>query len=204
MPLYLPRNLSALSKVCASHNPRYSVTGVLLKDKGDGAYEAVATDGRILAIVNGPRPAGDDIPAAESAPNGGTEGVIDRDELAGVFKLPDAPGKRKSVSPVGLALSAENRWTAATNAATCQGAGVEGRFPCYREILPTVPKRKPVVTIRLDPVLLAKLLTAAAATVCDDENKGVELEIFDPTHPAVVRARNSDGRTFEGAIMPLS
>lgn len=52
--LTLPRNLAALSKVAARlETSRYTMNGVLVQETAEG-YQVIASDGRRLAVVQGP------------------------------------------------------------------------------------------------------------------------------------------------------
>jgi hypothetical protein len=93
VPLYLPRNLTALA---TRDSGRYSLAAVRVRDAGGGLYRADATDGKILAIVEGPVPQVC-YPALEERPDGDAEVLVPRDAWQRAFRLGDRH------RPVGLA-----------------------------------------------------------------------------------------------------
>src|SRR5262249_42339045 len=96
--LLLPPNLAALSKLCGD-TTRYALGGVRLEHT-DGGYRAVASDGRRLAIVDGPQAAPDhdypDLPALTAAGNGASAALVPSAAWQEAFKLPPRGSRLKA------------------------------------------------------------------------------------------------------------
>ena len=121
-------------------------------------------------------------------------------------------GEHAGIRTVAVVMSDKVTTLATTNgeneSSTEQPANIEGKYPDYRNIIPDMSKEK-TVKLKVDPVLLAKLLDVASRfTEC--ESSRVEIEMIVPNktptvvHPVTIKTRNSDGQTFTGVIIPLS
>ena len=224
--LLLPRNLASLSAICADGETRFSATnGVRLERHGEDGpcavptYRAIATDGRCLAIVDGPSTAPPDafpsIAALDSAPNGATSAVIDRKDWVAAFKaIPKLPRalnsseKRDMLSSLAVTMGDKVTTLAATNlerSSVVQPANLEGRFPPYAQVVPSDSDGNgPVLKIDVDPQLLAELLTVAAAFT-GEESRRVTLTFYGPKKPFKLSHKNPETQQeFTGVIVPLS
>jgi hypothetical protein len=187
--LYLPRNLACLAALAARDSARYGLQAVRVRDPGGGLYRAEATDGRLLAVLRGPVPDAD-YPALDGHdPGEGAEVLVGRDDWLRAFRLGD------KARPVGLAASGgELVLAVGDQALTAQPA--EGRYPDVDQVL---PRHGPLLSVRLDPVLLGALLRAAAAV----NPGGVDLLYYGPGKPLGLMTCTADGHAFDGLLMPL-
>jgi DNA polymerase III sliding clamp (beta) subunit (PCNA family) len=190
VPLYLPRNLAALATVAARDCGRYSLAAVRVKDPGGGLYRAEATDGKVLAIVQGPAPEAC-YPALEERPDGDAEVLIPRDDWQKAFRLGDRH------RPVGLAAWG-GEITLAVGDQALTTRPVDGRYPDVDQIL---PRHGALLAVRLDPGLLAELLKVATAV---NPGGGVDLLFYGRGKPLGLMTRSNGGQTFDALIMPLT
>lgn len=72
------------------------------------------------------------------------------------------------------------------------------RFPNVDGVL---PKHGALVAVRVQPALLGELLKLAGAL---EPEGGVRLLYFGKGRPLGLSARNDQGQTFDGLLMPLS
>jgi hypothetical protein len=196
--IYLPKNLSHLAALCGSDVNRYSLRCVRLREYA-GGYRAEASDGRILGIIRGPDRADDcavtddQRQLLEQAPGGAFEAVIPADAWRKAFKqLPAGGVLGASASPAAVHFAAPDGFQAAPT----EGA----RFPDVDQVL---PRRRPLVRITVNPVLLAKLLTVAAQ-YSDAHEPWVELWYYGRGYPIGLLTRNREGQFFDGLCMPLT
>ncbi len=206
--ILLPPNLAGLTKLAATEGGRFAMNGVLLEITPEG-YRAVATNGKVLGVIEGPPvdtfaeyPA---LPGLAQAANGATSGIIPSDAWAAGFKM--IPKRAVRINPILNSLACilgKNEVnfgaTDLESAPTSYNRLLEGRFPDYRQVF---PKNDPVVTITVDPRLLIEVLKVAAA-VADADNCQVTLSIVTPKVPMRVEAKNGTGQSFQGLIMPLT
>lgn len=190
MPLYFPRNVAGLAALVARDPGRYSYAAVHVLDPGDGLYRLEATDGRRLAIIQGPIPEAA-YPQVEDGPDELTDGLISREDWVQAFRL----GDKKQ--PVGLAGGGDEVTFAVGNhAIKAQTAG-----ECFPDVQAVLPKHGPLVAVCVNPELLAGLLNVAAALNPDG---GVMLLYYGKDKPLGLVARNSEGQAFDALLMPLS
>jgi hypothetical protein len=200
----LPPNLAALAKLAAKESNRYSTTGVHLRLSGDGTYRAMATDSRIGAIVTGTGDPADEYPTPPGVPAGdGTdEGQVPARAFAEAFRPVKARRFKPILSNLAVVLEKNTATLASTDLEKATVAPVrllEGRFPPMPDVVPTgVPRAAATV----DPLLFARLLTAAAEFSDADEPR-VDVEFRGQTNILVVRASRPN-QTFVGIIQPLT
>lgn len=217
--LILPRNLASLVKAAAPDTGRYALSAIHLQDKGNRAYVAEATDGRILCRIAGTGDNPDDFPApaaVAAAPNSATDTLIPADDWTRAFSAIPKPRKRGPVPVLATAavlgerlttFAAVNAGTVAVTEAERPGTGTTpgdwqpARYPQTDQVFPSKP---PVAVVCLDPVLLQRVLDIAE-TVTNDTERRITLEIRDSETPVLIRASNADAaQEFTGLIMPLT
>lgn len=128
MPLYFPRNLAGLVNVASRDFGRYALQAVHVLDPGDGLYRVEATDGRRLAIIQGPIPKAD-YAHLEDCPDDTNDLLVSREDWVQAFRL----GDKKS--PVGLA-AGQDSLTLAVGDHAIKAKPTDGRFPDVRSVLP--------------------------------------------------------------------
>jgi hypothetical protein len=191
MRLYLPRNLAGLAQLAGRNSGRTALHAVRVRDPGGGLYRTEVTDGRLLAVVQGPMPIAA-YSALDEAPDGPAEALVARDDWRRAFQLGD---RRR---PVGLAADAEGGLILAAGDQALTARACDGRFPDTDAVL---PRHGPLVAVRLNPTLLGGLLKLAASLNPDG---GVDVLFFGPGKPLSLMTRNESGQTFDALLMPLS
>jgi hypothetical protein len=201
MLLYLPRNVAPLSKVVArAEHYRYGATcHIHVVAHPNGLYRAEATDGRRLAVVQGPFDASaepyDWLPADWNAEDG--EAFVPRDSWDEAFKLPDSLRKGR---PIGLTTTEGGAVVLG-----CEGSKIGlppneiGRWPNVSQVL---PKRPASVVIRFDPTMLLDILKLAAALHSD--SPWVELLYFGKDVPFGIVTANDSGQSLDALVVPLT
>lgn len=205
----LPKNLGSLSVVCPKESMRYATVGVRIKC-GDDKYLAEATDGRLLARVEGEYPGGEypPVPAIESAPNGQSDTIVPAKEWSAAFKAIRKTRGKPVLENAAIVQGNECTTFVSTDlesVSVTSPRNVEGRWPMTDEVF---PRGEILATLRVDPVLLAKLLTLAA-TYADAESSAVDIVLYKPktgtqvVAPVLVES-SSSSQVFRGLCMPLS
>jgi DNA polymerase III sliding clamp (beta) subunit (PCNA family) len=199
--LLLPANLGELARATAKpHRGRPAMSGVYLEVCED-EYEAVATDGRQLAMVRG-RATADPLsfPACEALaelPPSRDSAVIPRDQWQEAFRGAPKGGE----VAVHLGQSAAVLCTSDGDEEQARRApNVEGKFPDYRSVLPT---KEPVVRIRFDPDLLLNLVKIARSFSAGPDKGGVTLEVWAADKPITLKC-GTEEQQFTGLLMPLA
>lgn len=205
----LHSNLSKLAAIAPDDTTRYALAGVRVVALEGGGYLVEATNGHILARVEGD--AGDSYPtppALEGAPNSATSALIPADSLLGALKsvprgrkVPDAVKGRLAVV-MGDKVSTLASADGAGGSAVSQPENVEGRFPNTDSVF---PDGAPVARVRLDPALLTRLLAVALELLANEESPSVELLLYDSAgnKPVELRAATSSQK-LRGLIMPMT
>lgn len=193
----LPHNVSAIVKAAAKASVRYALAAVKMDASADGQYRVEATDGKVLARVEGntePASTLTDYPALVSAPNSASSALVPAAGLG-------AAGK-STKHPIGISLGEKQ-----TTIGTVRKAGIDvstlencdGRYPQTDDVFPSAQKGASVVfSITFDPELLASLLEIAS-TYTDR----VRFDFFGKDKPAELHGQ-SESQKFSGIIMPLS
>jgi hypothetical protein len=190
MSLYLPRNLVGLAGLAGRDSGLHALAAVRVRDPGNGLYRVEATDGRVLAIVQGPVPDAA-YPLVEAADEGPPELLVQLDAWVRAFKLGD---KRR---PVGIGAGGHTL-TLAVGDQSLTSARMEGRYPAVDTVL---PRHGPLAAVRLSPALLAELLKVAIAL---EPEPGVTLLYYGKGQPLGLLAHNAQGQTFDALLMPLT
>lgn len=202
-------NLSKLAAIAPDDTARYAFSGVRVVSLEGGGYLVEATNGSILARVEGD--AGDSYPtppALEGAPNSATSALIPATSLLGAIK--SVPKGRKAPEPVkgrlaivmGEKVSTLASADGAGGSAVVQPENVEGKFPNTDRVF---PDGAVVAKVRLDPALLTRLLAVALELLANEESPSVELLLYDSAgnKPVELRA-NTNSQKLRGLIMPLT
>jgi hypothetical protein len=198
MLVALPRNLAKLSQACSTESARYgATTGIRVKATSDGLYRLEVTNGRILAVVQGP------LEPEPLAVNGFAlepgEVMVPKETWDKAFKVKPPRNCRPIFALPHLGSDGKAVEILACDT-TLKAEAVEGRFPDVDNVLPGVP---PVARFCVDPWLFIDLLKVAADVMTNDESKRVEVLFWGFDKPVGVCARNSEGQTFDGLIVPL-
>jgi DNA polymerase III sliding clamp (beta) subunit (PCNA family) len=198
--LLLPANLGELARAAARPGAfRPSMSGVYLEVCED-EYEAVATDGRQLAMVRG-RATADPLsfPPCEALaelPPSQDSAVIPRDQWHEAFR---SVPKRGEVA-VHLGQSAAVLCTSDGDEEQARRApNVEGKFPDHRSVLPT---KEPVVRIQFNPDLLLNLVKLACHFADRDVGR-VTLEVWAADKPMTLKTGTGE-QQFTGLLMPMT
>ncbi len=165
----LADGLRSVNACMAKDNSRYAISGVLAEPHADG-LRLVATDGHCLAIarVPGLHPEGLTQPAILSA-----------------VAVKAMTGRAKSMA-IDIQIT-DSGVTVKTQAGTLQFEHIEGRFPPYRDVIPSQVAAHAVV-----PPLSPKLLASATAWASDQgfklfathpSSKGRAVLAISPNHP---------------------
>jgi hypothetical protein len=192
MRLYLPHNLAGLAQLAGGNSGRTALHAVRVRNPGGGLYRAEATDGRLLAVVQGPVPVAA-YPALDEAPDSGAaDALVAKDDWRRAFGLGD---RRR---PVGLAADAEGGLTLAAGDQALTARACQSRYPDTDAML---PRHGPLVAVRLNPTLLGGLLKLAATLNPDGS---VDLLFFGAGKPLGLVTRNDEGQTLDCLLMPLT
>ncbi len=207
--LLLPKNLACLAKLTAKGEQiRFGATQGVQLSRTKLGYSAVATDGRVAAMVEGePEHDAADYPglsALASAPNSAASSIVPAKEWANAFKTAPKEGRhgKPILSNVACVMGNDITTLASTNLETVNvqtPRNLDGRFPNIKQV---IPARNAVVTVAVDPKLLASVLLAAAEFTTD-ESKRVDLTIYPNNAPIAVRCQNASQK-FTGVVVPLT
>jgi DNA polymerase III sliding clamp (beta) subunit (PCNA family) len=206
----LPANLASLAAITAEAEEaqRYSMTGVLVRLNGD-SYEAVATDGRRLALVRGTATANPleypTVPELAKVPPSAAQAVIPTRAWRDAFRA--VPRGRALTDPilghVAVHLGEKESILATTDGEAVRAEtipNVEGRFPDYEAVLPC---DEPRARVELNPELLLDLVRLVRDFVANMEARRITLEVHDPGTPIVIKATNGT-QELVGLLMPLT
>ena len=202
--IFLPKNLGTLATLAGDEGVRYALSGVHVLDEGD-YYRCDVSDGRVLAIVCGPdaratpaaqRITDEQLQAVEEAPGGVFDMIIPASRWKEAF--------RQLPKEAALGLTAgEGVITLASPQCVSRCTPVEGRWPNVDTVLPT---GGPLVRLRVNPKMLARLLEVAAAFAELDppEPPAVDLLWYGRDKPLGVVGKNREGQIFDALLMPLT
>jgi DNA polymerase III sliding clamp (beta) subunit (PCNA family) len=207
--VFLNKSLARLAQLAADDQTRYAMSGVRVIRYEGGYFRLVATDGRKLAVVQGPSAVSPDNPpeggaarltldSLAEAPDDLCDAVVPVGAWKQAFKL----GPKDA--PVGIALGGAGVITVASGRASERHQALEGRYPDYETVL---PKRVPLVRVRLDPAHLVALCQVVMALPSEDrDHPAVELLLYaaNGTHPVGLMAKAAGGITFDALVMPLT
>lgn len=201
--IHLPRCCAAVTSLAAGERSKRVLTFVHVRQLADARWRVEATDGRALGVLHGPSsPTPEDLDAALALPTPerlAAEALLPAAEIRRAFEsLPK--GRRGCDRTLGVLLARpQTMLVAGGTVARC--ACEDGRFPDVDGVLPKGPA---LVSIRIDPELLAGLLRAAGAVAKTGERPGVELLWWGKDRPLGVACRGAAGVCFDGLLMPLT
>jgi hypothetical protein len=208
--------VAKLAKLASTSPGRYALGCVRVQAAGDGTYRVEATDGRVLGVVRG-HSLDTSYPAVEEAPNGVPEALIPAKDWQDAFRLKgkeDAIGLAMSRTEEEVPIPEGRRAKDGPESTVCvhrpclfasdkgqlTTEAEEGRYPPINEV---IPKHAALITFRLDPALLTRLLEVITA-LADDDNRAVTFLYYGKGRVVGLAAHNSQGQYFDGVIMPLS
>jgi len=200
----IPAFIKSLCRLCDTESSRYALGGV--KCEADGSVSAMtATDGKLLASVSFPDQNADafDVIVAGKDMARAYAAHVSKNDVAGVVLEP----RGKEVTIAG-------------GKGSTLVAPIDGRFPNYRQVLPTggagpADKHSPdlhdgYVSVMLDPAMLGKLCdlyVEAAGPRRAAGLKGMTLWVKDGESAVYLSAAyHPDGTEYviRAAIMPLA
>jgi hypothetical protein len=202
--IFLPKNLGTLATLASDESVRYTLSGVHVLDEGD-YYRCEATDGRMLAIVCGP-----DARASHAARHITDEQrQVEEEAPSLIFDMIVPAGRWKEAfrqvpkeGALGLAAS-EGVITLALPQAVARCSPADSRWPNVDSVL---PPGGPLVRLRVNPKMLARLLEVAAAFAepGPSEPPAVDILWYGRDKPLGIVGKNHLGQTFDALMMPLS
>ncbi len=210
----LPVSLAPLADIAAKENSvRFGATiGVQLKVNADNTYTAEATDGRRLVIIDGGCESAADypaFPALASAPNGECTSIIPAKEWKAAFAAAKKmtaraikPHLRTCPVVIGKSVTSFGA-TDLERIAFSQPRNVEGRFPNSASIIP--PTEKALLSVRVDPEILASVLDTIDALNVQTDRAGVDIEFHgDARKISIIAIRYHDiTQKITAAVVPL-
>lgn len=196
---------------------RWSMIGVQVEDKGEGKYAVAATDTKILIAIEGHTkhdPTDHPMHAKISEkPNTATTALIPAALFGQTLKDASKAGKKKRYKPilntVLLQLGKEEASLAYSNLdqeSMPTTRLIDGRFPPFRDILPT---RRPKLAIPIDPEFLMTIAKAVAdlKSIMGTGDQAVTIGYYGPDKPVMVEVRPDEGSGVDSArmlVMPLN
>lgn len=205
--LYDKKGLNVIR--AASKEPsRFAINGLQLAPGG----ETAATDGKLLIVLSpcdGKPKEYPDVGGHPRLPKGGM--IVDPDTVAEIQKRIPKKANKDILKHAALTVADSKKQklefttTDGTKTRRLGNDAMEGTFPKYKEVLAPLYDRKMLV-YRFGADLLKKLAEIGLSTVCDEDTRIIEfhLDVEDPEgRPALIRARNGDGRFLVGALMPM-
>jgi hypothetical protein len=194
--------LAPLVRSAADDAGRYSMNGVEIREQGNNTFCCTVTDGRQLLVARGVCPQ----PGRLNGMSDARVTVPTEAWLELFRKAPKNLGiwrpKSEGPEPVSIELLTNGRLLL-----TCQGrrwfesACLDGRFPDWTAIL---PKEKPRFTVRVNPELLAELLSNVSRML-DPESQSVTIAFWTPDQPIAVVAKDRlNGLCLDALLMPIT
>ncbi len=209
----LPANLAKLADIASRDDRgRWTLRGVHVERSPEGTFTAAATDTRMLLRVSGPCEPADEfpsIPAMKDVPDDAASGIVPASVWGSVFAAATKHSRKATKSilqNVAVAIGREQAVFGMTNGDSSPVETtklMEGRFPPVDDVF---PKKPAAMRIRINPLLMAKLLKAMAEIAPPDldGNDGVTMEIWDPNRPMVFRCPGPRGQELSGLLMPIT
>jgi hypothetical protein len=192
--LYLPRNLAPLARLTRPEDRRYALDRVRVLDPGDTTYRVEVTDGRLLLVVRGNVVADNGAAVGRRTPSAREALILAKDWEEGLR----LSAKDRVLKDKGVCLALGRREAVfATRGQSLTVPRPEGlRWPNVDGVL---PKRPPVLQVKVDPRAFAQLLATFAALGCE----GVGLLFYGGDVPLGLAARTEQGQFLDGLLMPL-
>lgn len=195
MLLNLHRNLKELASLATNYeHARFGATsGVRLLDQDNGLYRAEATDGVVLAVVQGPTD-----PMACPFPDpldGVRELVIDSKDWQKAFALD------KNAQTIAVISNGATAVQLCSLSQTLRGQAVEGRFPDVNRVLPT---QTPLFSVKITVRHFMRILKVCAA-FCEEGAESVGLHYYGEKAGVIgFSCRNAEhGQTLDALLAPL-
>lgn len=180
--IIIPRRVLSIANSCAKENSRYALNCVRIERDPDGACRAVATDGKQIAVV--------EWTTAEVATDWFGEIQADVTPLELNIQKSDCDRINKSwpkgrhplrpelllltVDGDNLAVSIPGDSRGGRPYAEIQTRAVEGRYPQWRDV---VPSRIGMIRLTLGTDVLAQLIKTRDGVTNDKTQKGIDLYI---------------------------
>ena len=207
----LPKGILALRNVASQEPTRYAMHGVRFKRLEDGKLQAVATDGKRLALVvfddeNREQFPETGIKHATSVP--GFTTILPNDALKNAER--SMPKGKANARLMGLALD-ETTANGTVELATIHAPGsvtrttvpsVEGQFPPVEDVIPGADKPYGTVRIGVNVGLLHELVVALRAATGANGDPVAVLEINDANSAMRVLVA-SGGQKALGLLAPV-
>jgi hypothetical protein len=194
-------NLKDVAALAASteHARFGATTCVKLIDQRNGLYRLEATDGRVLAVVQGPDGRDD---AARDNPLLGSEDLAPEvfEALIPAEDFKHALGLDKKARLVAVSAQEHDLrfFTLTQQLAARQG---EGRFP---EVGRVIPDRLPLFSVRVSIKLFQRILKLFQG-FCAEGAEAVALHYHGKNAPLGFTARNAEtGQTLDALLVPLT
>ena len=209
--MLIPGKAFKVEKLAAREATRYAMGGVLVERGADGKARLVATDGRRLGIVTWHEEEPGEFPAIDglaSARGGAMRAIIPIADAAALAKA-KAPKSKPILANVlmdeaSVNGKAEFATTDLERVSRTSSRTIDGEFPAFdRPNAGVIPTGEPVVTITVNPALLAELLMVAEAIACPSDLPAVRLSIYGDNVPMRVDAE-ANGVSFMGLLMPIT
>lgn len=204
MQVFLPAQVTALSKLAAETSRFGATTGLMVKEK-EGVVRIEATDGRCLGILQ--------VENKWDEPPNPFKPQIEGDELASVIlplvnELQRENGYRVTKTKVLDAFKGKDKEF--VGLVTKDGSiylgtdsmpirPVDGRFPNVDQLF---EKQKPLFTITFDPNIMIRVIEAARSIGTATES-GVTLIYYGADKPIGISCKSGEGMFFDGLVVPL-
>lgn len=212
--MLIPRTVLNAISHCDPESTSYALGAVQLQRCADGSPVAVATDGRRLIALGWT----EDEPNPENqheqwngrnVPVDGFETLIPASAIkAQVAKLPKPKASHNLRANHSILMEEPTangkvtfHGTTGETTSTAVVASEEGRFPKWRDVIPSYAADE-CVHIAIDPRYLADACKALGDHVCDDESPYIVLTVpMDSAKPLIV-SRQWQGKAGAAVIMP--
>lgn len=201
MRLITQQHLAVLSAV-STDVTGYVLNGVLFEETKKG-LRAVATDGRIMAVVEKESDESKDfptIPALQSATNTAKGGIVPTEALKKAKKGLSKKNRVPVLNTIALKLNKNESTLATTNltdSSIVPTRMIEGQYPRWEQV---IPKEKPVFEISVSSGYLRELADIVDQFT-ETKNSSVHLQFTSPLKPIKVEAFKDDAH-LTVVVMP--
>lgn len=193
----------AVLPAASTDETRYILNGIKFEETEKG-LRAIATNGRMMAIVENDEQ--HDIkefpvlPAIEAAKNTQTQAIVPTSAIKNMLKT-WPKGKTSLLLQNAIVKFAEDVSTFATtdleSVSVTPARNIEGTYPNYQQVQPKTCSFQ----ICINPLMLSELLVAASKIA--GVGNSVTLSFNGNLNPMQVSAKDNQGFTFEGILMPM-
>jgi hypothetical protein len=212
---FVPSVAGSITLAAAKEDTKFAVSNVEYQELGDNRFKAVATDCKILAILEGKCPDADLHPAHDklaASPNGCPKTLIPADVFARVMKtmkVGKSHPKRAVLETTGIAASAKEKQNPeepdvnTVTFITSDGKGerveqIQAEQPRFPDCNWVIPKKAPAFRIKVPIDQIMKLLTIAGKV-----GEHVTLDFYSSEKPVILKTENGD-LSFLGLCMPCN